>query len=61
VPPPPPPPPPTKKASFDLVVWTIARLRGVGSIVVATIDASCDRISDGAVFGAISWLSLIHD
>ncbi|AWB84128.1 phosphatidylinositol phosphate synthase [Corynebacterium liangguodongii] len=40
-------------AAFDMVDGTMARLRGGGTAFGATLDASCDRITDGALFGAI--------
>lgn len=44
-------------AAFDMVDGTMARLRGGGTAYGATLDASCDRITDGALFGAIAmWL-----
>lgn len=44
-------------AAFDMVDGTMARLRGGGTAFGATLDASCDRITDGALFGAIvMWL-----
>ena len=44
-------------AAFDMVDGTMARLRGGGSAYGATLDASCDRITDGALFGAVvMWL-----
>lgn len=44
-------------ATFDMVDGTMARLRGGGTAFGATLDASCDRITDGALFGAIVfWL-----
>jgi len=44
-------------AAFDMVDGTMARLRGGGSAYGATLDASCDRVTDGALFGAIvMWL-----
>ena len=43
--------------AFDMVDGTMARLRGGGTAFGATLDASCDRITDGALFGAIAfWL-----
>ena len=42
-------------AAFDLLDGTMARLRGGGTRFGAVIDASCDRITDGALFGAILW------
>ncbi len=41
--------------AFDLLDGTMARLRGGGTKFGATLDASCDRITDGALFGAIAW------
>lgn len=44
-------------AAFDMIDGTMARLRGGGTAFGATLDASCDRLSDGALFGAIIfWL-----
>ena len=44
-------------AAFDMIDGTMARLRGGGTAYGATLDASCDRLSDGALFGAIIfWL-----
>lgn len=44
-------------SAFDMVDGTMARLRGGGTAFGATLDASCDRITDGALFGAITlWL-----
>lgn len=42
-------------AAFDLVDGTMARIRGNGTKFGATLDATCDRITDGALFGAITW------
>ena len=41
-------------AAFDLVDGTMARLRGGGTRFGATLDATCDRITDGALFAAIT-------
>lgn len=42
---------------LDMVDGTMARLRGGGTAYGATLDASCDRLTDGALFGAIVfWL-----
>lgn len=47
-------------AVFDMVDGTMARLRGGGTAYGATLDASCDRLSDAALFGAIAyWLVYI--
>lgn len=42
-------------AAFDMVDGTMARLSGGGTRFGATLDASCDRITDGALFAAITW------
>lgn len=42
-------------AAFDMVDGTMARLRGGGTRFGATLDATCDRITDGALFAAITW------
>ena len=41
--------------AFDLVDGTMARLRGGGTAFGATLDASCDRITDGVLFAAVTW------
>lgn len=40
-------------SAFDMVDGTMARLSGGGTAYGATLDASCDRLTDGALFGAI--------
>ncbi len=48
-------------AAFDMVDGTMARLRGGGTAFGATLDASCDRLTDGALFGAIAmWLIYVE-
>lgn len=42
-------------AAFDLLDGTMARLRGGGTRFGATLDATCDRITDGALFAAVTW------
>ena len=39
--------------AFDLVDGTMARLRGGGTKFGATLDASCDRLTDAALFGSL--------
>lgn len=49
-------------AAFDMIDGTMARLRGGGTAFGATLDASCDRLSDGALFGAIVfWLVYVDN
>lgn len=42
-------------AAFDMIDGTMARLSGGGTRFGATLDASCDRVTDGALFAAIVW------
>lgn len=49
-------------SAFDMVDGTMARLSGGGTAYGATLDASCDRVTDGALFGAIAmWLVYVDD
>ncbi|MCS4489216.1 CDP-alcohol phosphatidyltransferase family protein [Corynebacterium sp. ES2794-CONJ1] len=41
--------------TFDLIDGTMARLRGSGTAFGATLDATCDRITDGVLFASITW------
>ncbi|MFI9386527.1 phosphatidylinositol phosphate synthase [Kutzneria sp. NPDC052558] len=43
---------------FDLLDGAVARAGGTGTRFGAVLDASCDRIADGALFGAIAWFCL---
>ncbi|KKC01101.1 phosphatidylinositol phosphate synthase [Mycolicibacter arupensis] len=40
---------------FDMVDGAMARQSGGGSAFGAVLDATCDRISDGAVFCGLAW------
>lgn len=40
---------------FDMLDGAMARLRGGGTPFGAVLDASCDRIADGAVFASLTW------
>lgn len=42
-------------AAFDMIDGTVARMQGGGTKFGATLDASCDRITDGVLFAAITW------
>jgi CDP-diacylglycerol--glycerol-3-phosphate 3-phosphatidyltransferase len=44
---------------FDLLDGAIARAMGNGTRFGAVLDATCDRIADGALFGALTWWSLV--
>jgi CDP-diacylglycerol--glycerol-3-phosphate 3-phosphatidyltransferase len=48
---------------FDMLDGAMARERGGGTRFGAVLDASCDRISDGAVFcGLLWWIAFgLHD
>lgn len=48
-------------AAFDLIDGTMARMRGGGTAFGATLDASCDRITDGALFAAIVWYLVYNE
>lgn len=46
---------------FDLIDGAMARVHG-GTRFGAVLDASCDRIADGALFGALAWWCfVVHD
>ncbi len=42
-------------AHFDMLDGAVARQSGGGSRFGAVLDATCDRISDGAVFSGLLW------
>ena len=46
-------------SALDMVDGTMARMRGAGTQFGATLDATCDRLTDGALFGAITWSLII--
>lgn len=49
-------------AAFDLVDGTMARLSGGGTKFGATLDATCDRVTDGVLFASVIWwLIFTHD
>ncbi|GAA1903140.1 phosphatidylinositol phosphate synthase [Williamsia serinedens] len=45
---------------FDMLDGTMARARGGGTRYGAVLDATCDRIADGAIFAALGWWSVVH-
>jgi CDP-diacylglycerol---glycerol-3-phosphate 3-phosphatidyltransferase len=49
--------------SFDLLDGAMARTSGKVTRFGTVLDASCDRIADGVLFGAITWWALVvaHD
>ncbi|GGS48732.1 MULTISPECIES: phosphatidylinositol phosphate synthase [Actinokineospora] len=42
-------------AMFDLLDGAMARARGGGTRYGAVLDATCDRLADGALFSGIAW------
>ena len=49
-------------AATDMVDGTMARMVGGGTKFGATLDATCDRLSDGAIFGAMAyWFATRED
>ncbi|MGH3871230.1 MAG: phosphatidylinositol phosphate synthase [Pseudonocardiaceae bacterium] len=40
---------------FDLLDGAVARARGYGTPFGAVLDATCDRIADGALFAGLTW------
>ena len=45
---------------FDMLDGAMARERGGGTRFGAVLDATCDRISDGAVFCGLLWWIAFH-
>jgi CDP-diacylglycerol--glycerol-3-phosphate 3-phosphatidyltransferase len=50
----------TLSALTDLIDGTMARIRGSASKFGALLDSACDRIADGAVFGAVAYWLAVH-
>ncbi|WP_327150619.1 phosphatidylinositol phosphate synthase [Nocardia sp. NBC_01329] len=46
---------------FDMLDGAMARARGGGTRYGAVLDATCDRIADGAVFGSLAWWAVYHE
>lgn len=42
-------------AMLDLLDGAMARAKGGGTAYGAVLDATCDRLVDGAVFGGVAW------
>ncbi len=51
----------TLSAFTDLLDGAMARARGPAGKFGAFLDSTCDRIADGAVFGAVAWYLGYHD
>ncbi|MEU1204515.1 phosphatidylinositol phosphate synthase [Nocardia sp. NPDC005825] len=43
---------------FDMLDGAMARARGGGTKYGAVLDATCDRVADGAIFAALAWWSV---
>jgi CDP-diacylglycerol--glycerol-3-phosphate 3-phosphatidyltransferase len=48
-------------AMLDLLDGAMARARGHGTPFGAVLDATCDRLVDGALFAAIAWWCFVVD
>ncbi|MCX4091111.1 phosphatidylinositol phosphate synthase [Nocardia sp. alder85J] len=46
---------------FDMLDGAMARARGGGTRYGAVLDATCDRVADGAIFAALAWWSVYHE
>jgi phosphatidylinositol phosphate synthase len=45
---------------FDMLDGAMARARGGGTRYGAVLDATCDRVADGAIFAGLAWWSVYH-
>ncbi|GAB3126495.1 CDP-alcohol phosphatidyltransferase family protein [Tsukamurella serpentis] len=43
---------------FDMLDGAMARVRGGGTRFGAWLDATCDRVADGAIFAGLAWWSV---
>ncbi|WP_174189644.1 phosphatidylinositol phosphate synthase [Nocardia barduliensis] len=46
---------------FDMLDGAMARARGGGTKYGAVLDATCDRLADGAIFGGLAWWAVFHE
>lgn len=46
---------------FDMLDGAMARARGGGTKYGAVLDATCDRIADGAIFAGLAWWAIYHE
>lgn len=46
---------------FDMLDGAMARARGGGTRYGAVLDATCDRVADGAIFGSMAWWAVYHE
>lgn len=45
---------------FDMLDGAMARARGGGTRFGAVLDATCDRVADGAIFAGLAWWAMYH-
>ncbi|TSD94676.1 CDP-alcohol phosphatidyltransferase family protein [Skermania sp. ID1734] len=45
---------------FDMLDGAMARARGGGTKYGAVLDATCDRVADGAIFAGLAWWAVYH-
>ncbi|HEY5852892.1 MAG TPA: CDP-alcohol phosphatidyltransferase family protein [Aldersonia sp.] len=46
---------------FDMLDGAMARARGGGTKYGAVLDATCDRLADGAIFAGLAWWAVYHE
>ena len=46
---------------FDMLDGAMARARGGGTKYGAVLDATCDRVADGAIFAGLVWWVVYHE
>lgn len=46
---------------FDMLDGAMARARGGGTKYGAVLDATCDRMADGAIFAGLAWWAVFHE
>ncbi|MFR9750272.1 phosphatidylinositol phosphate synthase [Nocardia sp. 004] len=46
---------------FDMLDGAMARARGGGTKYGAVLDATCDRLADGAIFGGLAWWAVYQE
>ncbi len=46
---------------FDMLDGAMARARGGGTKYGAVLDATCDRVADGAIFGGLAWWAVYSE
>lgn len=46
---------------FDMLDGAMARARGGGTRFGAVLDATCDRVADGAIFAGLAWWAIYHE